>query len=415
VEGYVGAASEAPPDTKSCSKSEKWTTAWPQRRAINAAVGTSRILVRCLQQWVDSAPYYKERIVGTADDRDLSDARSARTGTPRGTVTFLFTDIEGSTRLWQAFPAAMKDALARHHALLQQAIDAHNGYVFQIVGDAFCAAFHTAHEGVAAALAAQRALKQERWRDTGPIRVRMALHTGTAEFEVGAYKSGEYASGLTLSRVARLLAAGHGDQILVSHATEQLAREQLPPGIEFRDLGERRLRDLTRAARVFQLIGPDLVSDFPPLRSLDALPNNLPVQVTSFVGRKREISEATALLAERRLLTLVGPGGTGKTRLSLQVAANLVESFADGVWFVELAPLSDAALLPQAVAGALSVREEADRPLLTTIVEHLRDRTLLLILDNCEHLIEACARLTDEILRSCPKLRVLASSREALG
>jgi class 3 adenylate cyclase len=162
---------------------------------------------------VDSAPDYKERIVGTPDDRDFADARSATTGAPRGTVTFLFTDIEGSTRLWQAFPTAMKDALVRHHALLQHAIDSHNGYVFQIVGDAYCAAFHTAHEGVAAAFAAQRALKQERWRDTGPLRVRMALHTGTAEFEVGAYKSGEYASGLTLSRVAQLLAAGHGDQI----------------------------------------------------------------------------------------------------------------------------------------------------------------------------------------------------------
>ena len=201
----------------------------------------------------------------------------------------------------------------------------------------------------------------------------------------------------------------------MSHASEQLAREQLPPGIEFRDLGERRLRDLARPEHVFQLVGPDLVSDFPPLRSLDVLPNNLPVQVTSFVGREREIGEITALLAERRLVTLVGPGGTGKTRLSVQVAANLVESFADGVWLVELAPLSDPVLLPQAVAAALSVREEADRPVLTTIVEYVRDRTLLLILDNCEHLIEACARLADQLVRRCPKLRILASSREALG
>jgi predicted ATPase/class 3 adenylate cyclase len=334
---------------------------------------------------------------------------------PTGTVTFLFTDIEGSTRLWQTFPALMKEALARHHALLQQAIDSCNGYVFQIVGDAVCAAFRTAADGVAAALAAQRALAQEPWRDTGPLRVRMALHTGSIDITAGAYRSGEYESGLTLSRTSRLLSAGHGGQILLSHATEELVRDDLSPQIGVRDLGERRLRDLVRAERIFQVVGPGLPSEFPPLKTLDSMPNNLPIQVTSFIGREREIRDVTGLLGETRLMTLLGPGGTGKTRLSLQVAANQIDLFADGVWFVELAPLYDPALVPQAVASALGVREEPGRPVFATLTEHLRARTVLIILDNCEHLVDACARLADGLLRRCGGVRVLASSREALG
>ena len=345
----------------------------------------------------------------------FADPRPPDATLPTGTVTFLFTDIEGSTRLWQAFPAAMKEALARHHALLQEAIDAHNGYVFQIVGDAICASFRTAADGVAAALAAQHTLARESWGETGPLRVRMALHTGSTDIRAGAYRSGEYASGLTLSRASRLLSAGHGGQILLSHATEELVRDDVPSHISLRDLGERRLRDLVRAERIFQVVGPDLPSEFPPLKTLDAMPNNLPVQVTSFVGREREIREVTGLVGETRLLTLRGPGGTGKTRLSLQIAANLIETFVDGVWFVELAPLYDPALVPQAVASALSVREEAGHPLLDTLTEYLRARSVLLILDNCEHLVDACARLADALLRNCPRLKVLASSREALA
>jgi predicted ATPase/class 3 adenylate cyclase len=334
---------------------------------------------------------------------------------PTGTVTFLFTDIEGSTRLWQAFPVSMREALSRHHGVLQQAIDSHRGYVFQIVGDAFCAAFHTAADAIAAAVAAQHALAREPWGETGPLRVRMALHSGSIEVREGAYRSGEYASGLTLSRAARVLSAGHGGQILLSQATEELARDDLPPHIAVRDLGERRLRDLVRAEHIFQVAAPGLPSDFPPLKTLDALPNNLPIQVTSFVGREGEIRDVSSLLGETRLLTLLGPGGTGKTRLSLQVAANSIDRYADGVWFVELAPLYDAALVPQAVASALGVREEPGRPVLATLTEHLRARTVLLILDNCEHLVDACARLADGLLRTCRGVKVLASSREALG
>jgi len=334
---------------------------------------------------------------------------------PTGTVTFLFTDIEGSTRLWQQHPEPMKQALLRHHALLQQSIESFSGYVFQIVGDAFCAAFHTASEGVAAALAAQRALAGEPWGETGPIRVRMALHTGTADLHAGEHKSGEYMSGLTLSHAARLLSVAYGGQILVSNATRELVRNDLPSLVELRNLGLHRLRDLTRAEHIYQVVAQDLPDTFPALRSLEVVPNNLPRQLTTFIGRERVIAEAKRLLAETHLLTITGPGGSGKTRLSLEIAASLLAEYPDGVWLVEFAPLADAARVPQVLATTLGVREEAGRPLLTTLVDHLRSKRVLLLFDNCEHLIDACARLADALLRGCPEVKILPSSREALG
>ncbi len=334
---------------------------------------------------------------------------------PTGTVTFLFTDIEGSTRLWQQHPEPMKQALLRHHALLQQSIESSNGYVFQIVGDAFCAAFHTASEGVAAALAAQRALAAEPWGGTGPLRVRMALHTGTADLHAGEHKSGEYMSGLTLSHAARLLSVAYGGQILVSNATQELVRSDLPSLVKLRNLGLHRLRDLTRAEHIYQVVAQDLPDTFPVLRSLEVVPNNLPRQLTTFIGREREIAEAKRLLAEAHLLTITGPGGSGKTRLSLEIAASLLAEYPDGVWLVEFAPLADAARVPQVLATTLGVREEAGRPLLTTLVDHLRSKRVLLLFDNCEHLIDACARLADALLRGCPEVKILPSSREALG
>jgi predicted ATPase/class 3 adenylate cyclase len=334
---------------------------------------------------------------------------------PTGTVTFLFTDIEGSTRLWQQHPEPMKQALLRHHALLQQSIESSNGYVFQIVGDAFCAAFHTAAEGVAAALAAQRALAAQPWGETGPIRVRMALHTGTADLHAGEHKAGEYMSGLTLSHTARLLSVAHGGQILVSNATQELVRNDLPSLVELRNLGLHRLRDLTRAEHIYQVVAQRLPDRFPALRSLEVVPNNLPRQLTTFIGREREIAEAKRLLAETHLLTITGPGGSGKTRLSLEIGARLLSEYPDGVWLVEFAHLADPARVPQVLATALSVREEADRPLLVTLVDHLRPKRVLLLLDNCEHLIDACAGLADTLLRGCPEVKILPSSREALG
>ena len=330
---------------------------------------------------------------------------------PTGTVTFLFTDIEGSTKLWQDQPRAMQNALARHDALLRQAVEMHDGYLVKTTGDGVHAAFATASDALAAALAAQCALQTEPWDLKAPISVRMGLHTGSAEEREGDYY------GNVLNRTARLLAAAHGGQALVSAATQELARDHLPPEAGLRDLGEASLKDLSRPERVFQLLHPALAADFPPLRSLDnpALPNNLPQQLTSFIGREKELTEITALLVRMRLLTLTGTGGSGKTRLSLQVAADVLDQYEGGVWLIKLASLTDPALVPQTVADALGVREEAGKPSMRTLVDWLRPRRLLLILDNCEHLIIACATLAADLLKECPEVYLLASSREPLG
>ena len=326
---------------------------------------------------------------------------------PTGTVTFLFTDIESSTQLWETYPEAMKAALAQHDALLRNACETHNGYVFKTVGDAFCAAFATAPDALNAGLAAQRQLQAP--LASLAIKVRMALHTGATEERDMDY------FGPPLNRVARLLSAGHGGQILLSLASQELVRDQLPAGVSLLDCGERRLKDLVRPEHIFQVLAADLPVDFPPLKTLDTLPNNLPVQLTSFVGREKEIAEVKNALANHRLVTLTGPGGTGKTRLSLQVAADVLEAFPKGVWFVELAPLADPALVAQKAAFALGLRELQGRPAQDVLSDYLREKTLLLILDNCEHLVEACAALADALLRACPGLKILASSREALG
>ena len=330
---------------------------------------------------------------------------------PTGTVTFLFTDIQSSTSLWESDPVTMRPALARHDQILRQALTQHNGYVFKTVGDAFCAAFATAPEALAGALSAQLALVDEPWETQTPLLVRMALHTGSAEERDGDY------FGPPLNRVARLMAAGHGGQVLLSLTAQELTRDALPASAFLLDLGPRRLKDLGRPETVFQLLHPSLPAEFPPLNSLDnpALPNNLPQQVTSFIGREAQVVEVKALLARTRLLTLTGAGGSGKTRLSLQVAADLLDGEGDGVWLVELAALAAPALVSQAVAGVLGVKEAAGKTVQQALIEWLRPRHLLLILDNCEHLIAACASLAADILRSCPDVHLLASSREPLN
>ena len=330
---------------------------------------------------------------------------------PTGTVTFLFTDIEGSTKLWESSPNAMRPALARHDQLLRQAIEDNGGYVFKTIGDAFCAAFPTAREAGQAALAAQVALVAEAWETETPLRVRMALHTGASEERDGDY------FGPPLNRVARLLAAGHGGQTLLSLDAQEGMRDHLPPDASLRDLGLRRLKDLARPEHVFQIQHPSLPSEFPPLRSLDNpdLPNNLPQQISSFVGRETQMGEVKGLLETTRLLTLTGSGGSGKTRLCLQVAADLLDRYFDGVWLTELAPLTDPALVSQAVADVLGVREEPGKPLLRTLTDALKAKRLLLILDNCEHLAAACAALAADLLRNCPQVHLLASSREPLN
>ena len=334
---------------------------------------------------------------------------------PVGTVTFLFTDIEGSTKLWQEHPAEMNAALSRHHAILNGSISINHGYVFQIIGDAFCAAFSTVLDGINAALAAQRALRDENWGDTGAFRVRMALHTGTAEVHAGEHTSGEYISSLTLSRAARLLSAGHGGQILLSFPAAELVRDHLPQDVSLRDLGAHRLKDLVRPEHIYQAVVPDLPAEFLPIKTLETHPNNLPIQLTSFIGRDREMARVKELLAGARLLTLTGAGGAGKTRLALQAAADRIDEFPDGVWFVEFAPLADPALISQSVASVVGLREAAGQSLKAMLADYLRAKTTLLILDNCEHLIDACAVFADTVLHDAPNVKILATSREALG
>jgi predicted ATPase/class 3 adenylate cyclase len=328
---------------------------------------------------------------------------------PTGTVTFLFTDIEGSTKLWERYPHAMQAAIARHDEILREVMDSSGGYVFKTVGDAFCVAFSSANHALEAALTAQQALLSEEWEKTGPLRVRMAVHTGSAEERGGDY------FGPPVNRISRLLSAGHGGQVLLSTATQELVRDALPEGTKLRDLGERRLKDLFRPERVFQLISPDLRTTFPPLKSLDARTNNLPSQPTPLVGRERELREVCGLLRkeEVRLLTLTGPGGIGKTRLGFQVAAELLDQFEDGVFFVALAPITDPALVASAIASPLGVVETGERSLKEGLEAHLRDKELLLLLDNFEQVLDA-APLLGELLSACPKLKVLATSRSVL-
>jgi len=328
---------------------------------------------------------------------------------PSGTITFLCTDIAGSSQLWEQHPEAMRLALARHDTILRESIAAHEGIVFKSGGDGVYAAFTRAPDALAAALAAQQALLVEPWGQTGPLHVRMALHTGVAEERDGDY------FGPPLNRVARLLAVGHGDQILLSRASQELVCDTLPPNVALRDLGTHRLKDLTRPEHIFQVVAPALPADFPPLRSLDLESTNLPAQLTPLIGRERELEQVGARLrrADVRLITLTGPGGIGKTRLALQTAADLLDSFVDGVFFVDLAPISDPALVVATIAQTLGLKEAGGQPLLDSLKRYLREKELLLLLDNFEQIVEA-APLVAELLRAAPALKVLVTSRTPL-
>jgi predicted ATPase/class 3 adenylate cyclase len=329
---------------------------------------------------------------------------------PSGIVTFLFTDIEGSTLLAQEHPDAWEDLRKRHHTILRSAMDLHNGYVFQIIGDAFCVAFNTASAAIRAAIDSQKHLYTESW-DSAPIKVRMGIHTGQAEVQ----ENGDYQGYLAMSRVQRLMSAGHGGQILISRATQELIRDELPANVSLRDMGERRLKDLIRPEHIYQLDITSLPVDFPPLKTLDKYRHNLPTQLTSFIGREKEMAEVKQALAEHRLVTLTGSGGAGKTRLSLQVAADSLDQFPSGIWFVELAPLTDPDLIPQTILTATGIQTQQGKSALDGLIDFLREKTSLLILDNCEHLIEACAKIADTLLNAAPNIKILASSREALG
>ncbi len=326
---------------------------------------------------------------------------------PSGTVTFMFTDIEGSTGLWEKFPAEMKAALETHDGLLRNTIENNKGYVFKTVGDAFCAAFDTAEDALTAAIEIQSALKNQNWKNC-PIKVRIALHSGISEERDGDY------FGPTLNRTARIEAAGHGGQVLLSAACHELLKDNLPEKISLKNLGLRRLKDLERAEQIYQadIIGEE--AEFPPLKTLDIRPNNLPVQLTSFIGREQEITELKNVLHNTRLLTLLGPGGIGKTRIAQQIAADLLDAFEHGVWFIDLSNVTDADGVVKTCASVLDVAEERDHSLLRMLINRLREQKMLLILDNCEQAIDACADFTDKLLSQCPAVKIIATSREVL-
>ena len=329
---------------------------------------------------------------------------------PTGTVTFLFSDIEGSTRLASEHPENWEVLRSRHHKILREAIESNNGYVFQVVGDAFCAAFPTAGDALCSAIRCQRDLNQEDWGKT-PLKVRMGIHTGKAEIQEG----GDYQGYLTMSRVQRLMSAAHGGQLLLSLATQELVCDDLPEGITLRDMGKRRLKDLVRPEHIYQLVAADLPVDFPPIKTLDTYQHNLPPQMTSFIGREKEMEQIKRALREYRLVTLTGSGGTGKTRLSLQVAADLLDQFPDGVWFIELAPLTNPDLILRRILDIFGIAEQQDQSILQSLINHIREKKLLIIMDNCEHLIESSAKVVDTLLNSAQRLTIMASSREALG
>jgi predicted ATPase/class 3 adenylate cyclase len=328
---------------------------------------------------------------------------------PSAVTTFLFTDIEGSTRLWDEDQERMQGALARHDAIARAAVEINRGVVVKMSGDGIHAVFEDPLDAVEATLHLQQALLDPEATNGIALLVRCGLHVGVNERRDNDF------FGTAVNRAARIMCAAHGGQVLVSQAVAALVGDRLPAGIALRDLGDLHLRGLTRPERIYQVVHPRLRQGFPALRMLEPTPNNLPQQLTSFIGREREVVDLKKLLASTRLLTLLGAAGIGKTRLSLQVAAEAMSDYPDGVWFVELAPLADASRVPLAVASILGVKEEAGRPVLEALVKYAKDRRLLLILDNCEHVVHACAELAKQMLSAGPYLRILTSSREHLN
>ncbi len=325
-----------------------------------------------------------------------------------GGTTLLFTDIEGSTRLWEQEGERMPAALAGHDALSRAAVEGNRGTIVKMTGDGMLAAFDDPLDAVNAIVGLQLALGDAGATNGIPFRVRCGLHLGVVE------RRNDDVFGSQVNRAARIMGAAHGGQALLSQAVVDQVRDRLPPSVSLVDLGGVRLRDLATTEHVYQLAHPDLRRDFPALRSLEETPNNLPLQVTSFIGRERELADIKRLLGGTRLLTLLGMGGLGKTRLSLQVGADALDKYPDGVWFVDLAPIMDPALVPNAAAQVLGVREEPGKALTQTLCAYVKEHKLLLILDNCEHLVAACANLANALLLGAPDVKIVATSREAL-
>jgi predicted ATPase/class 3 adenylate cyclase len=331
---------------------------------------------------------------------------------PTGTVTFLFTDIQGSTPLWEQEPEKMAFALSIHNEILRKGIESNAGVVFKVVGDSFQAVFDMTQQALTAAITVQRCLQAAVWNELGQLQVRMGLHTGEAELDPSG---DEYVTSHTKNRVARIMSAAHGGQILLSLETADLVRRTLPEGVMLKDLGEHQLKGLSLPEHLYQVCTKGLPQEFPALETAIIRPNNLPLQMTSFIGREKEITAVKRLLSDHRLVTLTGSGGTGKTRLSVQVASDVLELYSHGAWLVELAPLADPELVPKMVASTLKLPETPGRDIRDSLVDFLRPKRLLLILDNCEHLLQACTNLVNLLLHACPRLTILASSREILG
>jgi predicted ATPase/class 3 adenylate cyclase len=331
---------------------------------------------------------------------------------PVGTLTFLFTDIEGSTVMLRRLgEEAYAQVLADHHRLIRDGLAARQGEEVGTHGDAFFAVFSSPKACVAAVTQIQRAIESHPWPAGERVRVRMGVHTGEAAKTVTGLV------GLDVHRAARVAAIAHGGQVLLSETAAALVRDSLPAGTVLRELGMHRLKDLGRPEQIFQLDAAGLQADFPPLRSLGnpALPNNLPAQLATFVGRERELSQLRAMVGSSRLVTVTGAGGAGKTRLSLQAAAELLDGSGDGVWLVELAAISDENAVVPAICEVLGIAAQPGRPVLETLLDALGPQDLLILLDNCEHLVDACAKIADAILRRCPRVHLLATSREPLS
>ncbi|MBS1517822.1 MAG: tetratricopeptide repeat protein [Bacteroidetes bacterium] len=347
---------------------------------------------------------------------------------PSGNLTFLFTDIEGSTKLSQQFPDKLHAALERHNEILRNAVESNNGFVFKIVGDAFCCAFENADDAVKASVEAQTELGKEKW-DNAVIKIRIGIHSGKAE-----WNGHDYMGYMTLARVTRVMSAAYGEQILISNdayllclegSNTQRKNENNPESlslrdfeakeISFRDLGERRLKDVIEPIKLYQVESEGLRKEFPPLKTLDARPNNLPIQLTNFIGREEEIKHAKEILKDNRLLTLTGSGGAGKTRFSLQTGAYMIDDFANGVWFIELEAISEPDSLNVELINVFGLKEEPNKNIEEILAEYLLEKEILIILDNCEHIVSACAELAERLLSSCPKLKIIATSREALN
>jgi predicted ATPase/class 3 adenylate cyclase len=332
---------------------------------------------------------------------------------PSGTVTFLFTDIEGSTKLAQQYPDAMPVLLTRHHEILRQAIQTHNGFIFQNEGDSLAVAFHSPMDALNTASIAQKLLQSEAW-SPAPIKVRMGIHTGAAKLNDSSSPT-VYTGYTTLATTARVMSAGHGGQVLLSGATYALVHNSLPANTELVDLGEKRLKDLLLPEHLYQLNVAGLHTSFPPLKTFEVSLTNLPSQLSTFIGRQKEVGQIKERLKKNRLVTLTGSGGVGKTRLSIQVASELLSEYTNGVWLVELAPITDPEGVARAICAVLDITPHGGTPPLTVLIEYLHSKKLLLMVDNCEHLIDVCAQLCEELLHACPNLRIITSSREALG